>query len=100
HNAADIRTDLKRLKRDTESGRVGAGLVPAPIQSAPAPEGRPRGAPLRKRWKVLVPAALVLVAAAIGGTLHFRSRQAMARLTDKDTIVLSDFDNKTGDSVF
>ena len=56
--------------------------------------------PLRKRWKVLAPAALILVAAAIGGTLYFRSRQATARLTDKDTIVLSDFDNKTGDAVF
>ncbi len=43
---------------------------------------------------------MILVAAAIGGTLYFRSRQAMTRLTDKDTIVLSDFDNKTGDSVF
>ena len=72
---------------------VAAGLVPAP-------EGRPRGTPLRKRWKVLVPAALILGAAAIGGTLYFRSRQAMTRLTDKDTIVLSDFDNKTDDPVF
>src|SRR5271157_997701 len=90
HNAADIRTDLKRLKRDTESGRVGAsGARPAERRSA-----------LQKRWKVLVPAALMLVAAAIGGTFYFRSRQATARLTDKDTIVLSDFDNKTGDSVF
>jgi len=109
--ASDLRVDLMRLKRDTEPGRsagvspaVGAGLVPAPIQSAPAPtqsvpvpEGHPRGVPLRK---VLVPAALMLVAAAIGGTLYFRSRQAMTRLTDKDTIVLSDFDNKTGDAVF
>jgi tetratricopeptide (TPR) repeat protein len=92
-SASDMRADLQRLKRDTESGRVGAGLTPAP-------EGRPRGAPLRKRWKILAPVALMLVAAAIGGTLYFRSRQAMARLTDKDTIVLSDFDNKTGDSVF
>jgi len=92
-SVGDIRTDLKRLKRDTESGRAGAGLVPAP-------EGHPRGAPLRKRWKVFVPAALILVAAAIGGTLYFRSRQATTRLTDKDTIVLSDFDNKTGDAVF
>src|SRR5208282_1726157 len=39
-------------------------------------------------------------AAAIGGTFYFRSRQAMTRLTEKDTIVLSDFDNKTGDAVF
>jgi len=53
-----------------------------------------------KRWKVLVPAAVILLAAAIGGTLYFRSRQATARLTDKDTVVLSDFDNKTGDAVF
>jgi tRNA A-37 threonylcarbamoyl transferase component Bud32/tetratricopeptide (TPR) repeat protein len=88
--ASELRSDLKRLKRDTESGHVGAsGARPAERRSA-----------LQKLWKVLVPAALILVAAAIGGTLYFRSRQAMARLTDKDTIVLSDFDNKTGDSVF
>jgi tetratricopeptide (TPR) repeat protein/predicted Ser/Thr protein kinase len=96
-SAKDLRVDLQRLKRDTDSGRVGAGLVPALVS---APEGRPRGAPLRKLWKVLVPAALLLVAAAIAGTLYFRSRQSTARLTDKDTIVLSDFDNKTGDAVF
>jgi tetratricopeptide (TPR) repeat protein/tRNA A-37 threonylcarbamoyl transferase component Bud32 len=88
--ASDLRADLKRLKRDTDSGRVGAsGARPAERRSA-----------LRKLWKVLVPAALILVAAAIGGTLYFRSRQARTGLTDKDTIVLSDFDNKTGDSVF
>jgi tetratricopeptide (TPR) repeat protein len=43
---------------------------------------------------------VILVAAAVGGTWYFRSRQALTRLTDKDTIVLSDFDNKTGDAVF
>jgi len=90
-SASDIGTDLKRLKRDTESGR------PSPWGEATATGVSVAG---RKLWKVLVPAALILVAAAIGGTLYFRSRQAMARLTDKDTIVLSDFDNKTGDSVF
>jgi hypothetical protein len=91
-HASDMRADFQRLKRDTESGRVGAGRVPA--------QGRPRGAPLRKLWKALVPAALILVASAIGGTFYFRSRQTMTRLTGKDTIVLSDFINKTGDSVF
>jgi tetratricopeptide (TPR) repeat protein len=89
-HASDLRAELQRLKRDTESGRVGAsGARPAERRSA-----------LRRLWKVLVPAALLLVAAAIGGTLYFRTRQAMTRLTDKDTIVLSDFDNKTGDAVF
>ncbi len=53
----------------------------------------------RKFWKVLVPVAAIVVAAAIGGALYFNSQRAHA-LTDKDTIVLSDFDNKTGDAVF
>ena len=90
-SASDIRTDLKRLKRDTESGR------PSSLSEVRAAQVPVAG---RKLWKVLVPAALILVAAAIGGTFYFRSRQSMTRLTDKDTIVLSDFDNKTGDSVF
>jgi eukaryotic-like serine/threonine-protein kinase len=91
HNAADIRTDLKRLKRDTDSGRPSS-----------ASEARATQVPVagRKPWKILAPAALILVVAAIAATLHFRSRQATARLTDKDTIVLSDFINKTGDNVF
>ena len=50
--------------------------------------------------KILVPVSLFLVAAAIGGTLYFRSRLTAIHLTDKDTIVLSDFDNRTGDPVF
>jgi len=90
-SAAELCADLKRLKRDRESGR-------------PSPSVEERGTQVpvagRKRWRVLVPAALMLVAVAIGGTLYFRSRQATTRLTDKDTIVLSDFNNQTGDSVF
>jgi DNA-binding winged helix-turn-helix (wHTH) protein/tetratricopeptide (TPR) repeat protein len=53
-----------------------------------------------RRWKVLVPIALILAAAVAGGTWYFHSRQTIPPLTDKDTIVLSDFINKTGDSVF
>ena len=89
--ASELRADLKRLKRDPESGR------PSPSSQARAAQVPVAG---RKLWKVLVPAALIFVAAAIGGTLYFRSRQATARLTDRDAIVLSDFINKTGDSVF
>jgi DNA-binding winged helix-turn-helix (wHTH) protein/tetratricopeptide (TPR) repeat protein len=43
-------------------------------------------------------ASLVLVA-LIGGGLYWRSHKARA-LTEKDTIVLAEFDNKTGDAVF
>jgi serine/threonine protein kinase/Flp pilus assembly protein TadD len=93
HNAADIRTDLKRLKRDTDSGRVVAA-----ISDRRTAVGTP---PLQKRRPLAIAgAALILVAIAIWGTLYLRSRRAMNRLTDKDTIVLSDFINKTGDSVF
>jgi tetratricopeptide (TPR) repeat protein len=53
-----------------------------------------------KLWKVLIPAAVVLIAAAIGGALYFRSRQTTHRLTDKDSIVLADFANSTGDAIF
>jgi serine/threonine protein kinase/tetratricopeptide (TPR) repeat protein len=81
-SAKELAIDLRRL------------LTPSAVKVAEFPVAG------RKLWKVLVPAALILVAAAIGGRLYFRSRQTTIRLTDKDTIVLSDFDNKTDDSVF
>jgi Tol biopolymer transport system component/tRNA A-37 threonylcarbamoyl transferase component Bud32 len=67
-SASDIRTDLKRLKRDTDSGRaaaLGAGL-------APAPEGRPQGAPLQMRWRIALAAAIVLIISGAIGYRHFR----------------------------
>src|SRR5271157_3237189 len=90
-------------------GADGGAYAVAPMPSSATPvaamspslgETAVRDRRYSRRWKILVPAAVILVAAAIGGTLYFRSRQAMTRLTDKDTIVLSDFDNKTGDAVF
>ena len=50
-----------------------------------------------KLWRI---AFLVLLSAAlVAGGLYYRGHQAKP-LTDKDTIVLSDFTNTTGDSVF
>src|ERR1700682_1732902 len=48
-------------------------------------------------WKIVI--AVVAVAALVAGGLLWRARQAR-RLTEKDTVVLGDFANSTGDAVF
>ena len=52
---------------------------------------------IAKRWKLIVPAAAVVLAFFVAGYFYFHRTP---KLTDKDTIVLADFDNTTGDSVF
>ncbi|HZC36202.1 MAG TPA: serine/threonine-protein kinase, partial [Chthoniobacterales bacterium] len=88
-SAADIRTDLQRLKRDTESGKLAAiaGQVePKPVRS-----------PRLLRLPVAA-AMIVVVGIGVGGWLFFSNKTHA--LTDKDTIVLADFSNSTGDAVF
>ncbi len=88
-HAADIHTDLQRLKRDAESGQASAAAASVDFKSA--------AKSTRLRWMATV-AAILVVGLALGGWLFF-SRKAHA-LTDKDTIVLADFTNTTGDTVF
>jgi serine/threonine protein kinase/tetratricopeptide (TPR) repeat protein len=90
-HAADMRTDLQRVKRDSESGRSSAAT------SGPAVVLEPPPAPVRKVWKIAVP--VLLIALLVAGGFYYRWHQNK-RLTDKDTIVLSDFANSTGDAVF
>ena len=96
-HASEMRTDLQRLKRDSESGyrltTASSGTVAVP--EAPA-------ALDAKVWKVALPVLLValLVVFLVAGGLYYRSHQQSKHLTEKDTIVLSDFDNKTGDAIF
>ena len=89
-SAADIRTDLQRLKRDSESGHLSAVSSGAVAGASAVRTDR--------LWKIAVPA--LLVALLVGGGLYYRSRHQTSRLTDKDTIVLADFNNSTGDAVF
>jgi len=49
-------------------------------------------------WKMIVPVAVLIVALVAGG-LFWRSHTS-AKLTEKDTIVLADFSNTTGDGIF
>ena len=120
-HAADIRTDLKRLKRETESGRASAANVREEDEEEDAavalPESRQSAArssskkgvvssaqavapgQTASRWKVVVPVALAVIAAMVAAGLLFRSQKTQA-LTEKDSLVLSDFTNTTGDPVF
>jgi serine/threonine protein kinase len=90
-HAADMRTDLQRLKRDSESGHLSAA------SSGPGPAAV---APAVRFWKTLkVAVPVVAVALLIAGGLYYRSHKTRP-LTEKDTIVLGDFTNTTGDAVF
>jgi eukaryotic-like serine/threonine-protein kinase len=90
-HAADMRTDLQRLKRDSESGHLSAASSgPGPAAVAPA-------ARVGKLWKIAVP--VVAVALIIVGGLYYRSHKTRP-LTEKDTIVLGDSTITTGDAVF
>jgi tetratricopeptide (TPR) repeat protein/predicted Ser/Thr protein kinase len=113
-SAAEMRTDLQRLKRDTESGRSAAVAREAePVYASSAAAASPAPTPLAgkasavsadtakthaARWPMLAGVAVVAVALGVGAWLYF-ARKAQA-LTEKDTIVLSDFTNTTGDEVF
>jgi len=99
-HAADMRTDLQRLRRDTESGRVpsaSSGKVSAAAAVELRSTGQPRAAV--STWVVALIAA-GFIALVTGGFYYYRSHQQSKRLTNKDTIVLADFTNNTGDPVF
>ncbi len=125
-SAAEIRTDLKRLKRESESRRgvpSSSGSIAAADKNSAASTITPRKRSASARAfapsatsnsaGTLVPApaqpkkinywptaaAALVVIAAIAGFFFLRARSA-PRLTEKDSIVLAEFTNTTGDSVF
>ncbi len=114
-SAAEMRSALQQLKRDSESGRAiasGSDASAGAPENGSQPAARVRsstseaaaaelrsGAQTSTTWLV---GAAVVVALIVGG-LYYRSNFLSNRakpLTDKDTIVLAEFDNKTGDAVF
>ena len=140
-HASDIRTDLQRLKRDTDTSRVptaSSGTMPAAASGSIAAEHESGSAPPASQvtpgpgptlsvagppssgaaesfesgevkkinLRKIAVAAVVVIAILVAGGLYLRRRPAAslgakaAPLTEKDTIVLTDFENKTGDEVF
>jgi len=84
-HASEIRTDLLRLKRDTD-------LPSATVSAKADAEAR-----IRKRERVIASAGAVVLALSLGGYFYFHRAP---KLTDKDTLVLADFTNSTDDPVF
>jgi serine/threonine protein kinase len=107
-HASEIKTELQRLKRDLDSGRIsdiGSGST-APHRSdihIPPSAGRVTlaDAPAikKKSFLTIVAPIVVALAALIGVIFYYRPHRKQA-LTEKDTIVLADFANSTGDVVF
>jgi len=128
-SAADMRTDLQRLKRDIDAGRAIAesgGAIPAGSGTgiAPAKEGAGSSAKIstvasgaagssaavaavsatatpsdaaRQKWMIPAAAAAILFVLVVGRYFYFHRAPI---LTEKDTIVLADFANTTGEAVF
>ena len=99
-HAADIRTELQRLKRDTESGRkatatsnelrrVGAGAVPSGLLSSFT----------KAKQKRVLLSLTVVVLVIVGAILLVQRRQSVT-LGETDWVLVSDFVNATGDPVF
>jgi len=94
-SAADVRSDLKRLKRDSESGTISAASSSS--SSIRAASMRGPQAPRRKLPLWLIPSLIVAVVAAGIAFVSLRHGHA---LTEKDSILITDFVNTTADPVF
>jgi serine/threonine protein kinase/tetratricopeptide (TPR) repeat protein len=101
---ADLKVGATSAIGDSEPARVQA--VPpmeTPPGSAPSAKGvqpvEAAGAGRISRWKILGGAAVLLIAAVVGCGWYWHGHRA-SRLTEKDTVVLADFTNTTGDAVF
>ncbi len=125
-HASDMKSELRRLKRDWRSGQGSSASASSQAQSgsSPAQGSSPAAAQARTSGSAAVissgssgkvetvpeqsrsayrnfaiAAAVIVVAAAIAGAFYWRKHQAV-QLTDKDQLILADFTNQTGDPVF
>ncbi len=79
--AAELRDDLRHLKMDSAEYAAHASQI-------------------RRRWPLTLAAGVsLLVATLLVGYFHFRARPSSA-LTEQDTLVLADFNNTTGETIF
>ncbi|MDR3720518.1 MAG: protein kinase [Candidatus Acidoferrales bacterium] len=97
-HASDIRADLKRLQRDTDSGRSASVLVASQRETAAAGASAPSAK--RSPFKPVAYGIVVLVVIAAFATGGYFYLHRAPVLSDRDSVVLADFTNSTGDPVF
>jgi eukaryotic-like serine/threonine-protein kinase len=114
-HASEMRAELMRLKRDSDTGRLaittdseGFDSVVG-VTSPKSPSSKRQGTATGKQsnmtesralsWRILIPSAVLLLALMAVAGLYYHSKNVQ-KLTDKDTIVIADITNTTGDAVF
>jgi eukaryotic-like serine/threonine-protein kinase len=104
-HASEMRTDLKRLQRDADSGHLSAvasGSLAAPMAGAvidTIPDrATERTAGRASKSKAIAAKVLVVAAVLAAGGYYYLHRAP--KLTSKDSVVVADFTNTTGDPVF
>jgi serine/threonine protein kinase/tetratricopeptide (TPR) repeat protein len=108
-HASDMRTDLQRLKRESESGRpsesnareravgmTGGELSAYATATSETEIPKSRGRALRR--SLVLAAAIVAIALTVAGIIYY-PRQTLA-LTERDSVLVSDFVNTTGEPIF
>ena len=90
-SASEVRADLKRLKRDTDSGLLSAASSSATLR---VPRERKPG----RTWNLIVMAIVVIAVIGLAMTVFLRRTRAV--MTDRDAILVTDFVNTTADPVF
>jgi eukaryotic-like serine/threonine-protein kinase len=122
-HASEMRAELQRLKRDRDTKRGSSGMIPAVADEEPAPPAAssrtsstqpvvatPSAASIQDSSsavsrltvlaKLLVPIVIILLLIGSYWILHRSSGPTATPLTARDSVVLSDFENSTGEPVF
>ncbi len=105
-SAAEMRADLQRLKRDMDTDRIAtASLNPVGASEPESRSGLRLSSRILSISKPLAGVMTLALIALVAGGLYWRSRvgthlSRAAPLTEKDSVLLADFVNKTGDPVF
>ena len=91
-----VRVHLYNLYTDEAGNRE----LPQKLRAAETATATARSRSKRKRRSLGAVATALIASLVVGGFVYYRHWRQMSKLTDKDRIVISDFENKTGDAIF